>query len=114
MLRGAGELAPELLLLSLADVLSAKGPAQPGYRGEEQLIFVQEMLGEFFDHGFLRFPNLPVSSMDLQTEFGVEESVLSCKMLEQLTLDYLDGEFQGKEDGLARAAELLEAPAELW
>ena len=114
MLRGAGELAPELLLLSLADVLSAKGPAQPGYRGEEQLIFVQEMLGEFFEHGFLRFPNLPVSSMDLQTEFGVEESVLSCKMLEQLTLDYLDGEFQGKEDGLARAAELLEAPAELW
>ncbi len=114
MLRGAGELAPELLLLSLADVLSARGPAQPGYRGEEQLIFVQEMLGEFFEHGFLRFPNLPVSSMDLQTEFGVEESVLSCRMLEQLTLDYLDGEFQGKEDGLARAAELLEAPAELW
>ncbi|MCA9779581.1 MAG: HD domain-containing protein [Candidatus Eremiobacteraeota bacterium] len=114
MLRGAGELAPELLLLSLADVLSARGPAQPGYRAEEQLIFVQEMLGEFFDHGFLRFPNLPVSSMDLQTEFGVEESVLSCRMLEQLTLDYVDGEFQGREDGLARAAELLEAPADLW
>ena len=114
MLRDAGDLAPELLLLSLADVLSATGPAQPGYRGEEQLIFVQEMLGEFFEHGFLRFPNLPVSSMDLQTEFGVEESELSCRMLEQLTLDYLDGEFQGKEDGLARAAELLGAPAELW
>ena len=52
--------------------------------------------------------------MDLQTEFGVEESVLSCRMLEQLTLDYVDGEFQGREDGLARAAELLEAPADLW
>ncbi|MFA7479240.1 MAG: HD domain-containing protein [Vulcanimicrobiota bacterium] len=114
LLAEAGELAPELLVLSLADVMSARGPAQPGYRTEEQEIFVKEMLAEFFGHGFLRFPNLPISSVDLQTEFGVEQSELSCRMLERLTLDYIDGEFQGKEDGLARAAELLETPSELW
>lgn len=114
MLREAGDLAPELLLLSLADVLSARGPAQPGYRGEEQHLFVEEMLREFFERGFLRFPNLPVGSVDLRMEYGVEDSSLCARMLEQLTADYLDGEFQGREDGLARAAELLEAPADLW
>jgi predicted nucleotidyltransferase len=114
LLKRAGSLAPEILVLSVADVLSARGPAQPGYRVEEQMIFAREMLEEFFGDGFLRCPNLPVSSTDLIMEFGVEESVLSCKMLERLTLDYLDGEFEGREDGLARAAELLETPAELW
>jgi putative nucleotidyltransferase with HDIG domain len=113
-LKRAGNLAPELLILSVADVLSAKGPAQPGYRVEEQTLFAREMSDEFFSDGFLRRPNLPVSSTDLAMEFGVEESVLACKMLERLMLDYVDGEFQGREDGLARASELLETPAELW
>ena len=113
-LKSAGSLAPEILVLSVADVLSARGPAQPGYRVEEQIIFAQEMAEEYFDEGFLKQPNLPVSSTDLSMEFGVEESILCRRLLERLTVDYLDGDFAGKEDGLARASELLETPAELW
>lgn len=105
---------PELLLLSWADVNSARGPAQTPYRFEEQLTFVEEMMEEYFDHGFLRSPAVPVSSTDLEQEFGVTDAKLRAKLLEQLTEDYLDGEFQGREDGLSWASDLLETATELW
>lgn len=112
--QSGGDSACELLLLSLADLRSAQGPAQPIYRAQEQLAFVLEMLDEFFNHGFLRFPNLPVSSVDLETEFGLQDPKLIARLLERLTRDYIDCYFQGREDGLCVASELLERPAELW
>lgn len=110
MFRQAGDLMPELLLLSLADVASAQGPAQPSDRVEEQKAFVLEMLEEFFERGFLRFPNTPVSSVDLDQELGVPEGRLRERLLHQLTCLYVDGEFQGREDGLSVASELMETP----
>ena len=103
------DLAPELLLLSWADVSSALGPAQLEYRVKEQEMFVKEMLEEYFTQGFLKTPNLPVSPVDLQTELGLEAGALRDRMIWQLTCDYVDGGFQGREDGLAWACELLDS-----
>lgn len=110
MLSEAGDLAPELLLHSLADVASAAGPAQPEHRVEDQRAFVVEMLEEYFERGFLRFPNTPVSATDLDQELGIGEGRLRERLLHRLTCLYVDGEFQGREDGLVLAAELLETP----
>jgi predicted component of type VI protein secretion system len=110
MFRQAADLAPELLVLSLADISSAQGPAQPEHRVGDQLAFVQEMLEEFFERGFLRFPNTPVSAVDLSQELGIGEGRMRERLLHRLTCAYVDGEFQGREDGLALATELLESP----
>ena len=112
--RDAGDILPELLLLSWADVNSARGSAQAPYRFEEQLVFVREMMEVYFQRGFLRFPTLPVSAVDLEMEFGLSDVKLKSRLLERLTEDYVDGEFEGREDGLSWAAELLDAAAELW
>lgn len=109
-----GDLMPELLLLSLADIESARGPAQSESRLIEQRYFVRELLEEHFEHGFLRFPNNPVTSVDLELELGITDSVLRRRMIAVLTEAYVDGEFAGREDGLMFAAELLEAPVDVW
>lgn len=114
LFREARELMPELLVLSLADVASARGPAQPAGRFQEQLGFVQEMLEEYFEHGFLRFPTCPVSAVDLQYELGVTEPSLRERLLARLTEAYVDAEFDGREDGLMWASELLDRPASTW
>ena len=106
--RDAGDYAPELLLLSWADVLSSRGPASAQRRLDEQQMFVEEMLGEYFQRGMLRYPNCPVSSVDLKMELGVEDPRLLDRLGRRLTEEYLDGEFQGREDGLCRASELVE------
>jgi poly(A) polymerase len=114
LFKAAGDLLPELLLLSVADVGAALGPAQPDYRLEEQSIFVREMLEEYFQGGFLKNPNLPVSSIDLEVELGIVDPKKRDTLLERLLCDYIDGEFQGREDGLVWASELEQAPLELW
>ncbi len=111
MFAAAKDLAPELLLLSLADVGSALGPAQPEYRLHEQKQFVTEMLEEYFTQGFLKTPNLPVSATDLEMELGLTEEKTRERLLSRLTCDYVDGEFQGREDGLAWACELMDSAA---
>lgn len=105
----AGDLAPELLLLSLADVESAQGPAQLEHRAHEQKLFVSEMLEEYFTQGFLKAPNVPVSIVDLEVELGLEAGPPRDRLLRRLTCDYVDGEFQGREEGLAWASELLDS-----
>ncbi len=102
-----GDLMPELLLLSLADVRAARGPSQTQHRLDAQWLFVNEMLEEFFERGFLRFPTVPVSATDLDTELGITDPSLREKLLRRLTDAYLDGEFQGREDGLMVASELV-------
>ncbi len=111
MFSTARDLAPELLLLSLADVGAALGPAQPEYRIREQEQFVLEMLEEYFTQGFLKAPNLPVSATDLEMELGLTEGRMRQRLLRRLACDYVDGEFQGREDGLAWACELLDSSA---
>ena len=108
MFSQAGDLAPELLVLSLADAAAAQGPAQSEHRLKEQKQFVGEMLEEFFERGFLRFPNNPVSVVDLDQELGIGAGRLREKLAHRLTCAYVDGEFEGREDGLAYASELLE------
>ena len=110
MLSQAGDLAPELLLHSLADIAASGGPAQPEHRVEDQHAFVMEMLEEYFERGFLRFPNTPVSAIDLDQELGIGEGRLRERLLHRLTCMYVDGEFEGREDGLVLASELLETP----
>lgn len=114
LFRDLGTLLPELLLLSIADVASTRGPAQPSYRYEEQVCFCTEMLEEYFSSGFLRYPNLPVSATDLQTELGLTDPGLVKRLISSLMVAYVDEEFQGREDGLAWAADFLNCPAELW
>lgn len=111
MLESAADLAPELLLLSLARVQAESGSATSAPRFEEQMVFVQEMLAEYFEGGFLRFPNMPVSAVDLEIELGLRQDSLRRELLHALTCLYVDGEFQGREDGLVLAAEMLESPA---
>jgi predicted nucleotidyltransferase len=114
LFRDLGQLAPELLLMSWADVTCARGPAQPDERPGEQAQFVREMLEEYFSRGFLRCPTVPVSLVDLAAEFGVVEVELAIRLMERLTEEYIDGMFEGREDGLSRASELLETSCELW
>lgn len=102
-----GDLMPELLLLSLADVRAARGEAQTEHRLDQQRLFVAEMLEEFFDQGFLRFPTVPVSVTDLDTELGITDPRLRERLFRRLTDAYIDGEFQGREDGLVMASELM-------
>lgn len=108
MFRTVDDLIPELMLLSVADISAACGPAQPLDRVEQQKTFALEMLEEYFEHGFLRHPNTPVTATDLEWELGIREGSSRRELLKQLTSLYVDGEFQGREDGLAVAAELWE------
>lgn len=114
LFRAARDLFPELLLLSMADVMSARGPAQPQARVLEQTTFVEELLLEYFDRGPLRFPRPPVTSLDLEQELGVTETRLKERLLDRLTEGYVDGEFGGREEGLMLASELLDRPFREW
>ncbi len=114
LFQAAQELLPELMLLSLADLAAARGPEQPIHRLEEQKEFVREMLEQYFEGGFLRFPTPPISAIDLAEELGLEEGKVRQALLERLTEAYVDGEFVGREDGLMWAADLLESPFQEW
>jgi predicted nucleotidyltransferase len=98
---------PQLALLSLADVEAARGPAQTIMRIEEQQQFVEFLLEQFFENGFLANPCLPVDESDLLEEFGRLEPKLVRKLMQQLMDDFLDGEFEGRQEGLSLASELL-------
>jgi hypothetical protein len=60
-------------------------------------MFVDEMLEEYFEQGFLRFPTTPVSSADLEYELGVTEARVRERLLDRLTEGYVDGDFGGRE-----------------
>lgn len=109
-----GTFAPDLLLLSLADVRSARRQAMHALRLEEQRLFVGEMLEEYFGLGEMKSPVIPVSIIDLETELGLSCPQQRDTLHERLIEGYLDGEFVGREDGLSRAAELLQTSSDLW
>ena len=107
LLRRAGKRLPELAALTRADVQASRGPAQSAARIEEHAQFVEFLLQQFHEGGFLANPCLPVCREDLAEEFAVTQPKQQNRLLEALLDAYLDGEFESQEEGLALASELL-------
>ncbi|MBX3167612.1 MAG: HD domain-containing protein [Candidatus Eremiobacteraeota bacterium] len=105
-----GRRLPELALLSLADVEAARGPAQTLLRLEEQKEFVDFLLQQYFEQGFLANPCLPVSREELLEQFGVLDERTLRRILDALLADFVDGEFESQEEGLSLASEYLADP----
>ena len=105
-----GERLPELALLSLADVEAARGPAQTETRLEEHAEFVDFLLEQFFEGGFLTNPSLPVSNDDLLEQFGSLDAKTLARVHEWLMDAFVDGEFEGREEGLDLASDFLARP----
>lgn len=101
---------PELALLSLADVEAARGPAQTLMRLEEHFEFVDFLLQQFFEQGFLANPSLPVSDHDLVDQFGVTQPKVQRVILDWLTDQFVDGEFESNEEGMSLASDFLADP----
>lgn len=110
LFRKLGKRLPELALLSLADVEAARGPSQSLLRLEEQADFVNFLLEQHFQQGFLANPCLPISREELTEQFGVTEERTLNRILEALLADFVDGEFESQEEGLSLASEYLADP----
>ncbi|MBS2035640.1 HD domain-containing protein [bacterium] len=107
MFRAVGKRMPELALLSLADVEAARGPAQTEIHLEQQKDFVDFLLQQYFEQGFLANPCLPVSGEELLEQFGDLDHRTLTRILNQLRDDYVDGDFESQEEGLSLASEYL-------
>lgn len=103
----AGELLPELLLLTVATLEADPSTPQRPERLTTHEHFVKVVLREFFERGFYRFPNVPVSKVDLEIELGVRDEKTLERLSQRLTLDYVERLYHGREDGLDLAAEYL-------
>ncbi len=107
MIRRVGRRLPELALHSLADVEASRGPAQSAARLDEHFQFVEFLLEQYFEGGFLCNACLPVSRQDLTDEFGPLALKEQDRLLDELRDAFLDGEVESQEEALALAAELL-------
>lgn len=107
LLRRVGSRLPTLAALTLADVQASRGPAQSAARIEEHGLFVDFLLQQFREGGFLANPCLPVSREDLIEEFALTHARAQDRLLDALLDAYLDGEFESGEEGLALASEIL-------
>lgn len=110
MFRAVGGRMPELALLSLADVEAARGPAQTEIHLEQQKEFVDFLLEQHFEQGFLANPCVPVSPEELKEQFGELDQRTLTRILDQLRADFVDGEFESQEEGLSLASEYLSDP----
>ncbi|MBT9582800.1 HD domain-containing protein [bacterium] len=110
LFRRLGPRVAELALLSLADMEAARGPAQSQLRREEHFRFVDFLLEQHFQQGFLAHPSLPVSPDDLSDQFGVTQPKLQRRILDWLTDHFVDGEFESSEEGLSLAGDFLSDP----
>lgn len=109
MLAGAGRRLPELALLSMCDVDAARGPASGASTVEEHGRFVEFLLAQFFEHGFLAHPVLPLAVAEIVEQYGPTDAATLDRLRDLLLDAYVDGEFEGREDGLELAGELLAA-----
>ncbi len=107
MIRRVGQRLPELALLSLADVEASRGPAQTAAQLEDHARFVEFLLEQYFEGGFLCNACLPVSRQDLTDEFGPLSPKEQDRLLDELRDAFLDGEVESQEEALALASELL-------
>ena len=110
LFRKTGHRLPELALLSMADVEASRGPAQSQARLDEHELFVNFLLEQFFEGGFLAHPTSPVSTDDLYEQFGAIPGKMQNRLQDWLLAAYVDGEFESREEGLAMAAEFLASP----
>jgi len=110
MFRAVGARLPELALLSLADVEAARGPEQSESHLEDQQEFVDFLLQQYFEQGFLANPCLPVSSQELVEQFGELDTRTITRIMDRLRADFVDGEFESQEEGLSLASEYLADP----
>ena len=101
---------PELALLSLADVEASRGPAQTALGLEAQLEFVQFLLTQYYEQGFLAHPSLPVQRQDLEELYGIVHPPTQQAVLEWLTEQFVEGEFESQEEALSLVDEFLSDP----
>jgi len=106
-----GHHLPDLALLSLADVEAARGPAQSAARIEEHEQFVDFLLEQFYETGFVINPVLPVTDDDLTEHFGALNARDLARLRAALSDAFVDGDLDGREDALALASDLLADPA---
>lgn len=110
LFRELGQHLPELALLSLADIEASRGPARTALGLEAQLEFVQFLLGQYYEQGFLAHPSLPVRVEDLEELFGIRQPATQTAILEWLTEQFVEGEFESQEEGLSLVDEFLADP----
>lgn len=107
MFRAAGDAAPDLLLLSHADVQSSRGLAQTSERLEVHHRFVRDMLDEFFQEGRVARPKVPLTGADLVAAFGLSPGPTVGRLLDGVAEAVAEGGVRSREQALALAAELL-------
>lgn len=105
--RAAGEAAPELLLLSDADVRASRGLAQTDERLAVHRAFVRDMLAEFLQEGRVARPKVPLTGADLVAAFGLSPGPTVGRLLERVAEAVAEGSVRSREQALAWAAESL-------
>lgn len=109
--RAAGDAAPELLLLSDADVRASRGLAQTDERLAVHRAFVRDMLDEFLQEGRVARPKVPLTGADLVAAFGLSPGPTVGRLLEGVAEAVAEGSVRSREQALALAAELLSSEA---
>lgn len=107
LFRQLGPRLPELAVLSLADVEASLGPAQSQIGLDTHFEFVQFLLQQHFEQGFLANPSLPVSAHDLEEVVGIRQPKLQQSILDWLTERFVEGEFESQEEALSMVDEFL-------
>jgi len=107
LFRVAGDVAPELLVLSAADVEASRGPGQTAGRLARHRELVRQMLDEFFQEGRVARPKIPVTGRDLARILGVPPGPLMGRLLERLAEAVAEGSVGSREEATALVAEWL-------
>ncbi|MCA9794197.1 MAG: HD domain-containing protein [Candidatus Eremiobacteraeota bacterium] len=105
--REAGELTPDLLVHSRADVLATRGPAQSDWLLESHRLFMELMLEDFFGQGPLSAPPMPLTGDDL-LGLGLKPGSWIGALLAQLREDAVEHDLSDRETALAWARRLAE------
>jgi poly(A) polymerase len=108
LVRAAGDLMPDVALLTLADRLGARGPASTAELLERQTAAVGELLA-LWRRG--REPGgqapAPLTGGDLMRELGLSEGPLVGELLAEISAAAVAGEVATAREALDLAAELL-------
>ncbi len=107
LFRAAGDVAPELLVLSAADVDASRGPGQSAGRLHRHRGLVRQMLDEFFQEGRVARPKLPVTGRDLTRVCGLPQGPRVGRLLERLAEAVAEGGVRTREEAMALVSEWL-------
>lgn len=106
-LHKAGDDLPDLIVLSRADVLATRGPAQNEERLEAHRELGLELLEEYFSQGRLANPRVPVSGKDLTEALGLAPGPTVGWLLERLREAAALGQVETREEALKLASRWL-------